>query len=177
MNLMKSSLLATALIAAGVSSASAGTVGTTFDVTANVAGKCVTVSATALAFGEYDPVGAHAAAPLDGTNTVSVRCTKGTVATVTLDDGVNQAAGSSDAAPLRQMVHATDAAAFLAYQLYSDTHGGNVWGNTAATGKVFTHAVPASQSTDLTVYGRVAGAQDTAIVGNYSDTVSVTVTF
>lgn len=177
MNVLKTSLLATALVVAGVSSAHAATTTTSFQVTANVSGKCLTASATALAFGAYDPVGANASAALDQTNTISVRCTKGTTATVTLDDGVNQTTGSTDAVPLRRMVHGTDTTAFLAYELYSDSGRTQTWGNTAATGKGFTHALLASQATVLTVYGRVPGGQADAIVGNYSDTVAVTVTF
>lgn len=179
MRIVFSSILTLAgLCCAG--SAFAQTISTTFPVTANVAGKCRTVTATALAFGAYDPVDINETAPLDGANAISVRCNRGTVATVALDDGVNNPGGSSCAAPLRRMVNTGVPTEFLNYQLYSNAGRTQVWGcdlppvptNTVT----FTHTLPSSQSTVLPVFGQIPGGQD-ALVGGYLDTIAVTVTF
>ena len=63
------------------------------------------------------------AAPLDGTGTVTVTCTKGAPAKVGLSSGSN-AQGTT-----RRMARA--ATAYLTYELYKDTARTIVWGNTA----------------------------------------------
>src|SRR5438270_6999931 len=62
-------------------------------VTASVAANC-TITTAPVAFGAYDPVGANAAADLNGAGTVTVACTKGTAATVDLGQGANLSGGS-----------------------------------------------------------------------------------
>ena len=61
----------------------------TLSVTATVAKNC-TVSASTLAFGSYDPIGANASSPLDGTSTATFTCTKNsTGVTVSANTGTN----------------------------------------------------------------------------------------
>jgi spore coat protein U domain-containing protein, fimbrial subunit CupE1/2/3/6 len=139
-------------------------------VTASVTANC-TISTTPVAFGAYDPVTANATTGLNGTGTVSVNCTNGASTTVTLGQGANPGAGSTDAVPARRLNDgATD---YLTYTLYSDTGRTTAWGNTAGTGLAFT-GTGAVQA--LTVYGTVAAGQNVP-AGNYSDTVVATVTF
>src|SRR5574337_2012674 len=77
---------AVGLLAMGSAFAGTSPQTTTFLVSANVIKSC-NVSATALAFGTYDPL---SATNTTGTSTVSVQCTKTTVATIALNGGVNR---------------------------------------------------------------------------------------
>src|SRR5207253_8284243 len=58
------------------------------NVTASVGASC-TITTLPVAFGAYDPVGANLSAPLNGTGTVTVSCTRGAAATVDLGNGSN----------------------------------------------------------------------------------------
>jgi spore coat protein U-like protein len=142
---------------------------TNLSVTATVSANC-TISTSAVAFGAYDPISTNASSALNGTGSVTVTCTNGSGATVTLGQGSNADTGSSDTAPLRRMKAGSN---FLNYALYSDTNRSTVWGNTAGTGVA--HTGTGSAAT-LTVFGQIAGGQNAAS-GSYSDTVVATVTF
>jgi len=61
----------------------------------------------------------------------------------------------------------------LLYQVYSDSAGGTVWGNTAGTGKAIT-ADGTAQA--FTAYGRIPKNQ-TVGAGSFSDSVTVTLTY
>lgn len=138
----------------------------TLSVTASVPSVC-TISTSPLAFGNYNSVTGEA---VNGTGTVSVTCTNGSAATVTLGQGANFDTGSTDAIPLRRM---TDGSHFLSYQLYSDSGRTTVWGNTAPTGEAHTGT---GTLTALTVYGRINASQN-AFAGSYTDSVVATITF
>lgn len=135
-------------------------------VTATVNKNC-TITTSPVNFGAYDPVAGNATTPLDGTGTVTVACTKGATAKI----GLN--AGSNAQGTTRRMTQS--AAAFLTYEIYSDTAHTIVWGNTA-TDSVDIPAAPNKNPRNFTAYGRVASAQD-ATVGAYTDTVVATVNF
>lgn len=167
---MRLSLLALAAGALFSGQALADQTGTTFQVTASVAKSCH-VSATDLAFGTYDPV---AAADKTVTGTVTVKCTKNTTADVALNLGANgAAAGGSCASPVRQMANAGER---LTYAIYQDLAGTQPWGCDAANDQSVTADVGPSAPEVLTTYGVIPAGQD-ALIGDYSDTVSVTVTF
>jgi spore coat protein U-like protein len=136
-----------------------------FNVTANVTANC-TIVAGNLGFGSYDPVVAQAASPLDQTSTLTVACTKGTNAAVSLDLGTH-ASGST-----RRMQSGTTATEFLTYELYTTGAHSVVWNTT----NTVAYAATSKASSDLTVYGRVAAGQDVE-TGNYSDTIVATITF
>jgi len=138
-------------------------------VTATVSANC-TISTTAVAFGEYDPVVANASTPLDVTGKVSVTCTTGAPATITLGQGPDPGASSTDAAPVRRMKSGSN---YLSYQLYSEATHTTVWGNDASS-DVENTGTGANQ--DIDVYGRVPSGQNVP-TGNYSDTVVATITF
>jgi len=138
----------------------------TLTVNASVSKNC-TITTAPVNFGAYDPVTANATAPLDGTGTVTVTCTKGAVATVGLNPGGN-AQGTT-----RRM--SQGAAAYLNYELYKDSTHSTIWGDAADTA-LDIPAAPNRNPRDFTVYGRVAQAQD-ATVGSYADTVVATVNF
>ena len=135
-------------------------------VSASVSKNC-TISTAPVNFGAYDPVTANATAPLDGTGTVTITCTKGAPAKVGLNPG------SNGEGTTRRM--SGSASAYLTYELYKDTTHSTVWGDTVDTA-LDVPAAPNRNPRSFTVYGRVAAAQD-ATVGTYTDTVVATVNF
>lgn len=147
----------------------AGSASSDMNVSASVSANC-TISAGALAFGAYDPVAANLAAALDGTATLTVRCTQGASATIALDQGANADAGSTALIPLRRM--ADGAAHFLAYFLFQDAGRSTVWGAGAAAAAY----TGTGDSQGVTVYGRMPAAQNVP-AGNFADTVSATINF
>ncbi len=150
--------------------ANAATATANLSVTASVSATC-SISTTALGFGAYDPVGANNASPLDGTGNVIVTCTNGASAALTLGQGSNAAAGSTDAVPVRRMKNA--GGVFLSYSMYTDAAHTTIWGNTSGTSVAQTGSGTASS---VTVYGRIPAGQNVAS-GAYADTVVATVTF
>ena len=82
-----------------------------FNISANVAANC-TIVAGNLGFASYDPVVANATNPLDQTSPITVACTKGTSATVSLDLGTH-ASGST-----RRMQNGTTATEFLTIAIH-----------------------------------------------------------
>jgi spore coat protein U-like protein len=138
-------------------------------VTATVSANC-TISTTAVAFGEYDPVVTNAAAALNATGKVSVTCTNGAPATITLGQGPDPGAGSTDTLPVRRM---KSGANYLNYQLFQEVTHDNVWGNDASS-DVANTGNGANQ--DINVYGVVAAGQNVP-TGSYSDTVVATIAF
>ena len=136
-----------------------------FNISANVAANC-TIVAGNLGFASYDPVVANATNPLDQTSTITVACTKGTSATVSLDLGTH-VSGST-----RRMQNGTTATEFLTYELYTTAAHSVVWNTTNTVG----YSAASKASSNLTVHGSVGGGQDVA-TGNYSDTIVATITF
>lgn len=135
-------------------------------VSANVAKRC-TFTISNISFGTYDPIGANQAAALDGTGSVVVTCTRGTVATVAINVGSN-AQGA-----VRRMAGGTSE--FLTYELYKDGGRTQVWGEAGAAALVLP-AAPSISPRTFEVYGRVPQSQDVT-QGAYSDTAQVTVSF
>jgi len=148
------------------SSLSGQTVSSSLSVNATVSKNC-TISTAPVTFGAYDPVAAHATAPLDATGTVTITCTKGAPAKVGLG------AGSNAEGTTRRM--SQGAGAYLTYELYSDTSRTTIWGDTLDTA-LDIPAAPDRNPRNFTVYARVPAGQD-ATVGNYADTVVATVNF
>jgi spore coat protein U-like protein len=148
------------------------------DVTATVIASC-SITTSPVAFGNYDPNGAHAASPLNATGAVNLTCTRGASVTVTLGLGAN-ASGST-----RRMLGAVDAE-FLPYELYHPSAataaagctfpGTQVWGTAGAA--IFTPSATWAAGTPFTfnVCGTIAAAQDVA-ADAYSDIVVATVNF
>jgi len=131
-----------------------------------------TITGNALSFGVYDSIAGTA---VTQTTTISVACTNGMAAPpVTLDQGLHAAAGSTGAAPLRQLNDGGDntAAHNLTYNLYSGGYV-SVWENVTGVNA----PTPDGTSHTMTVYGKIDANQHSAYAGSYSDTVVVTVTF
>jgi len=164
---MNKVLVAVGLVVGSAAAAQAGSAQSNLSVSANVTSTC-TINAGSLSFGSYDPV---AGTQVDGSATVSVACTKGANAQITLGQGTHAAGGSTDAAPNRRMA---DGASNLQYSLFSDASRSVTWGNTSGTSVGY--ASSSSATSSLTVYGRVAAGQDVA-AGSYTDTVVATISF
>ena len=133
---------------------------TTFTVSLTIDPSC-TVSASDLAFGSPGLLTAN----VDQTSTIAVECTD----TTTYDVGLS--AGSSGSVSARTM---TSGANTIGYNLYSDSPGGTIWGNTVGNDVVSGTGNGSTQS--LTIYGRVP-SQTTPAPGAYSDSITVTVTY
>ena len=161
-------LVATVMLSPGLARADTNTA--TLSVSATVVGSC-SIAAGPLTFGNYDPTGVQSATPLDGTASITVQCLNSLSADVTLGQGANADAGSTDASPLRRLSNGSGD--YLSYDLYSDSSRTVAWGNTvgSAVGHVGT-GLPVI----ITVYGRLQAGQ-TGPTGVYTDTVVATITF
>lgn len=166
-NALRLALISVAIIPFTATPSFAATATANMSVTATIAANC-TISAATLAFGAYDPIVANATVNLDATALISTTCTTGSSPTITLDQGLNPAAGSTAAIPLRQMASGTNR---LAFSLFSDAARTVTWSNTG----VATPA-PTGAAVTNTVYGRVPSGQNKP-VGSYADTIVATVTF
>lgn len=157
--------LLNALLVALTQPAAAKTATATFNVTANVPSSC-TITATDLAFGS---VPANPGANVDAQTTLSVTCTLSTTYTIALDKGL--ATGGTVA--MRQMQNGTN---LLNYTLYTTTARTTVWGD----GTLSTQTVSGTgngNAQSVTVYGRVPSGQTNLAAGNFSDTITATVTY
>ena len=161
----KIALVLTALALAIQGPAWAQTATANLSISATVNGNC-TITTSAVAFGSYDPVGTHAATPLDNTGGVTVTCTKGAGTRIDLGLGAN-ASGST-----RRMQGPTD---LLTYELYQDSARTTIWSSGAGSGLAIAVA-PSITPRSFTVYGRVPAAQNVG-AGTYTDTVLATVNF
>jgi spore coat protein U-like protein len=176
---LRRTLLCLSLVvaASAAAPAMAGTTTGTFAVTANVINSCKVSSSTAIAFGNYDPANANAAAPLNSNGSVAVQCTKGDAVTITLDQGQNAASGSTCSAPARRMTASVSGTSYyLNYGIFTTAALASAWGCTSGTNSQSFTSATASTPTTLTTYGSVPAAQDLP-AGAYSDTVTFTVTF
>lgn len=126
-------------------------------VTATVNSAC-RVTAAGIAFGSYDPLGIHQAAPLEAETRLFVACTRAIAGTITL-----------------QPAHGTVTSAFLvsgsdqlAYALFEDPARATLWRGYSTSGRRRTFDVP--------VYGRIFAAQDVPS-GDYADTITARLDF
>ncbi|WP_340122623.1 spore coat U domain-containing protein [Methylobacter svalbardensis] len=140
--------------------------------TATALGLNCTVSATGVAFGNYN---ATNSSPTDAAGNVRVRCTVllvsvGAQTNISLDTG-----GSGSFAP-RKM---SSGANLLSYNLYKENTHTTVWGDgTGGTGIWTDNALIAVLGTNIdhTIYGSIPAGQYVA-AGSYADTITVTVEY
>jgi outer membrane usher protein len=132
-----------------------------FTVTAVVQASCA-ISATSLAFGTYTGVARNS------TSTLSIQCTNSTGYNV----GLNAGTATGATVTTRRMTGS--GSAVLGYSLFSDSARTHNWGNTVGTNTVAGNGTGAVQS--LTVYGQIPAAQSVT-PGNYSDTITATITY
>jgi spore coat protein U-like protein len=156
------SFASTLLLGMAPAALAQGTTQTTLEVTASVPATCVVSSAAHIHFGDYSPF----AGGVDAEGQVSIACTKGALARVSLDAGQNP----SGAARSMRLAQGND---LLRYQLYRDAQRGSPWDPQDEAS-----ATSSSASVPIVfgVYGRIPAGQDPT-VGSYTDTVVVTVLF
>ena len=145
--------------------ASAGNAFTTFAVTSNVASSC-TITALPVSFGSYVPT---SATDTTATGSVSVTCTKNASVSIALNAGT----GTSATETGRTMSLASNTA--MTYGLFADSGYATNWGTTA--GAQTTTGTGLATPVTLTVYGKITKNQYLVGVGNYSDTITATVTY
>lgn len=134
-----------------------------FTATATVVNNCL-ISTTNVAFAATGLL----SAALSATGTITVTCTNGDAYRIALNGGSN---GNVVA---RQMLRSGGGGA-VNYQLYTDAAHANVWGDGTSGSTMATGTGSGSQQS-LTVYG-VVPAQTTPAPGNYSDTITATISF
>ncbi len=171
-----SKVLATAALLASAGFAHAGTATANVAVSAAITAKC-TISTTAVAFGDYDPITGD---NVTTNGTVVVGCTK---AAGSLWVGLG--AGSNADGSVRNMLGATsgDKLAYSLVQPVANTvnaacpafGAGSVWENTSGT--ALNLSSPTGYATrTYKVCGEIAKAQDKS-VDTYTDTVVATINF
>ena len=79
---------------------------------------------------------------------------------------------STDAIPLRRMVATGDATSFLNYAVFTDSDRMTAWEN--ATGVPY-NGTGLAQA--LVVHGSVDPGQTSAVVGSYTDTITVAINY
>ncbi|HEU0071255.1 MAG TPA: spore coat U domain-containing protein [Alphaproteobacteria bacterium] len=134
-------------------------------------GTC-TVSATAVAFGVYDPI---AAAANDSTGTVTVSCSlvSGISLLVAYSIGLSTGVGSYTT---RQMSYLTD---YMSYNLYTSGARNIVWGDGSGSTQMIYDGYLlglGGATTNYTVFGHIPARQNVR-GGGYQDNIVVTVTY
>ncbi|WP_395858630.1 spore coat U domain-containing protein [Affinibrenneria salicis] len=155
----------------------AGTVTDTFSVSASIEGGCAFGTTTTsgqtdlgtIDFGTLTSLNS----PLDvassaGNGSILVTCTPGLSISIALDYGQNGGDGSA-----RYLINA-DGTDKLAYQLYRDAAYSQVWGTGSLTRDVADFPA-ASQS--YTVYARLFAVSSLPPAGQYTDRVTVSLTY
>jgi len=161
--------LAAGVMAAGV--AQSATTTASFQVTANVQATC-SASAATLAFGNYTPGGGA----LTGNSNITVKCTKGTPFTVTLN------AGATTGTFAQRLMANGGATSTLQYNLYTTAALGTVFGD-GSTGTATVAGTGAGVATanavTVPVFGSLpdSAVNQAALVGGYTDTIAVTVSY
>ena len=167
MHLNRHALFAGAVVLGFCGSAQAASpASTTFGVSASVAANCL-VTATDLVFGSYDGTVAKSAS-----QNLKVRCTNNLPYTVKLSSG-----GGSFAQ--RLLSNGTDT---LQYNLFIDAGFTSIWGDgTGSTVNVpgVGAGMSATKEKTHTIFGSLPNsvANQDAPVGNYTDTITVTVEY
>jgi len=152
-------LVSGALLAASAAAAQAATATNTFQARITIIAQCEITSPTDLDFGSQGLLNSN----VDATATFNVRCNENLSYNIALDDGQNASGGSS---------RMTDGNGhYVTYELYQDSNHSTLWD---ATNTVASTGTGVDQT--FTIYGRVP-PQSTPPVGNYSDTVTITVTY
>lgn len=159
-------LSATALLslpaAAAPNSASGSLeVGATIVVACNVSGNTLNFGSA------IDPLQTSGA--IDASTSLSVTCTRTTPYSVALSAGTN--AGGPNNFGARAMKSGSHT---LAYQLYLDAARSQIWGN-GTNSSVYT-GTGTGNTQQLTLYGRLPSVAQ-AVPGDYTDTVTVTITY
>lgn len=171
MKTLKLSMISAAVIAAmGMSSAFADVAqsnsGSTVNVNSStsVVKKCTTLTGGSISFAAYVP---DATADNDAATTVSVKCTKGTPVSISMDEGEGD--GATEATRILTSDDDT-----LEYSLYQNSARSTLWGSGSDVASFNGDGL--LSTTTLSVYGRIPAGQDVK-PGAFTDSVLVTLTY
>lgn len=145
--------------------------------TCSVATPSCSVSAPGLAFGNYD---VFAVGVTNGTGTLSITCNLNPPpGSATVNYTISLSTGSSNSFVQRQMKSGGNT---LGYNLYTSNTHSVIWGDGTGTSKTVAGSMslttPTPSKTNRpTIYGQIPPLQDAAVANNYSDTITVTVTY
>ena len=134
-----------------------------FGHSAIAAPSCSGISATAMAFGNYNPVNA---ANVDSAATISYSCPPPTVPLVTVTTGTG---GSYSPRLMKQGATET-----IGYNLYRNALRTEIWGD--GTGGTFSMTLPTGNNRTAPIYGRVFASQN-VVAGAFTDTVTIIFNF
>jgi spore coat protein U-like protein len=146
--------------------AQAGAVTSSLGLSMTILASCSIVSTQAISFGQVAAIGAN----IDQTSTLTVNCSSTTPYTVSLSAGN----GTGATVATRKMMSGTNA---VNYTLFRDAARTQIWGitTTGTTPDVFS-GTGSGANQAITIFARVP-AQTVPPPGNYSDSVTITVTF
>lgn len=184
----KKMVLVSLVVCVAVSGTSkAGSLSSSFKVSATVTSKCKNVSASNISFGAF-PSGTEARA----NGSVTVTCNEGTEFLVKLGGGAaHRGPGPGGLFGNRNLVGPLPASnELLGYEIYKEAALTNVWGNNcvgghlgcfASIGQTGQIGTGTGSPVSFTTYGRVFPAglfySNSPSPGNYEDTVAVQVDF
>ena len=173
MNVLKLTLCVAVLASCmqATTAAQAASLQTDFKVYLDVVASCTFVNTTDVAFGSRISVPGET---LDAYGSLRIRCNLPIAYQISLDQGLH-GSGIND----RRM--AGPAGDTVAYQLYSgnsgttacDAAGGAQWGNTSA-GCIYANTYVSTEQ-NIQIHGKLT--IDNPRAGNYSDTVTATITY
>lgn len=158
------SLVPAALLLTNVGGAEAATATQTFNVTMAIQTQCQVANATNMVF----PAAGSLAAIVNQTSTFNVTCPLSTPYTVGLDDGGNVVGAQ------RRMKGGIANNEFINYNLFQDVARTVAWGNVSGSWQTGTGTGVVQT---YTVYGQVPVQATPSPATNYTDTVTITVTF
>src|SRR5262245_23046974 len=144
--------------------AHAATATSTFQVKITITAQCLAATTNDLDFGSTGFLSSN----VDAQSSISVQCTNTTPYDVGFDQGVNGASVTArklKGGPTNELI---------SYAIYRDSSRSLNWGNTVGTDTVSATGNGSAQT--IQVYGRVP-PQSTPTPGNYTDTITVTVTY
>ncbi len=147
--------------------AQAATATGSFPVSLTIQASCTVSSTTTLAFGSTSAITSN----VDSSSTLGIQCTNTTPYTIALSAG-----GGSGATVSTRLLSTTVGATTytIPYTIYQDSGRTQLWGVTTGTDTVGSTGTGAVQN--FTAFGRVPPVS-APVVGAYTDTVSVTVTY
>lgn len=103
---------------------------------------------------------------------VVVKCTPGISVTIAIDAGLNSGGSVSNG----RFMKMTTGASTLRYQLYQDSNYSTVWGNGSNGGQIYSYTADGTVK-PFSLYARLFATTALPAVGQYSDTVNVTITY
>jgi spore coat protein U-like protein len=130
-----------------------------------------TVSVSGVSFGAYDTL---SSSDRDSSGTVTIYCSGTVGANVSYSILLSQGDGTYAVRKAKNGL--TD----MYYNLYTDASRSQVWGDGTAGTVVISDSyqmTATSESRSYTVYGRVPGSQNSAMVGGYSDNLLATLSY